>query len=156
MKKIPLTQGLYALVDDEDFEMLNQHNWSATRNKKVWYAMRKQGTPTGRRSIKMHQMLFPGAVEIDHKNRDGLDNRRCNLRPATGSQNMANRGMMKNNTSGYVGVSPHRQSGKWRAVIRCLGRYESLGLFYDPKEAAKVYNERAKKLFGTFAHLNSI
>ena len=126
-KIIPLTQGKEAIVDDEDFEYLNQWKWFYTSD----------------------------GYEIDHKNRNRLDNRRENLRICTHSQNMANRRRSKNNTSGYKGVSWDTVHKGWHSQIG--GRKingKTLGLFDIPEDAARAYDEAAKKLYGEFAILN--
>lgn len=96
-------------------------------------------------------MNFPRG-EVDHKNGNGLDNRKCNLRIATSSQNKANTKIRRDNTSGFKGVIWHKASNKWMA--RVADKY--LGLFRSKYEAAKAYNQKAKEMFGEFARLNEI
>lgn len=89
--------------------------------------------------------------EIDHINMVRDDNRLCNLREATRSENQMNRGKLSNNTSGHKGVSWHCVSKRWKAVIKIKGVVKHLGYFKDIKEAAKCYEDSAKKHFGEFA-----
>ncbi len=89
---------------------------------------------------------------IDHVNGNGADNRRANLRIATRSQNGANRGPQKNNTSGYKGVSRDKQ--RWQASITVMGVCHRIGGFDTPEEAAVAYDIRAREVFGEYAKLN--
>jgi HNH endonuclease len=91
---------------------------------------------------------------IDHINRDPADNRLCNLRLATNSQNQANRPAPKNNTSGFKGVSWHEQAKKWRSAIWVRGRNKELGEFRNFEIACAVYVEAAIEHFGEFAHVD--
>ena len=112
----------------------------------------------------IHQLVakafLPAPTEegsvIDHIDRNGLNNQRNNLRDSTRSQNNANRGLNKNNTSGYKGVCWNKQKQKWHARIRVNYKYVQLGLFDNIKDAARAYNKAALKYFGEFAWLNPI
>jgi len=153
MKRISLTQGRFALVDNEDFNWLNQWNWCVNSENMV---MRGK-TINGRlKMIVMHRLIMqpPADLQIDHKNGDRLDNRRSNLRICTGSQNCMNRVATTKGTTGYKGVTKIRN--KYRANIKLEGKKIHLGYFNDVKEAALVYNKAAKKYFGEFALLNNI
>lgn len=90
-------------------------------------------------------------LDVDHINGDATDNRWANLREATKTQNMANSRRYKNNASGIKGVHFHRQSGKWRAVVRIHNRNQHVGLFTDKFEAGRAYFAAAQRLFGEFA-----
>jgi hypothetical protein len=94
--------------------------------------------------------------EIDHVNRDALDNRLCNLRVATSTQNKANRASQRNNTSGFKGVSWDKQAGKWAARIKVGGHYKNLGLFFDKSIAAEAYRDAAVAAYGAFAAYSPI
>lgn len=107
----------------------------------------------------MHQTIgklmgFPGIA--DHINNNGFDNRRKNLRPASHQMNLANRGPQVNNTSGYKGVTWDKSRDKWKAQIKVMQKCVFVGRFDDKVEAAKAYNQAAKKHFGEFAWLNPI
>jgi hypothetical protein len=95
----------------------------------------------------------PGQL-VDHWNRDGLDNRRCNLRIANYSQNAANSGPSVRNTSGYKGVTFSRRADKWQAGIQVNGKFQFLGHWATREDAARAYDAAATKFFGEFAHLN--
>lgn len=89
--------------------------------------------------------------KLDHKNLNKTDNSWKNLRDATGSQNQANHGLQKNNTSGFKGVSWSRKYHKWVSSIKCNGRYEFLGHYDDIEIAKEAYATAADRLFGEFA-----
>ena len=158
MKHILLTRGKEALVDDEDYEYLMQWKWSCGKR---GYAVRKQ-TLHGRMEWPlMHRevaqrMGLSTESEIDHRNRNRLDNRRCNLRVANATQQRANTNRRRDNQSGYRGVYWHRAAGKWAAQI-AAGRHTTyLGVFRDKVAAARAYNKAALEHFGEFAVLNPI
>lgn len=157
MKEIPLTHGKVALVDDEDFEWLSAYRWSALPNRDTFYAYctlrLTRGACTSRR---MHRLIVeaPAGVPVDHQNGDGLDNRRSNLRPSTGTQNQANRRRHSNNTSGFKGVIWKPRRSKWRAQIKVCGRTIWLGEFTDKVAAARAYDVAAIRYFGEFASTN--
>ena len=159
MKHIQLTQGKFALVDNVDFEYLNQWKWYAHKRRKTWYAGRNVRSCSVQ--IQMHQLILKRMGYIrhkltDHKNGNGLDNRRHNLRPATFAQNNHNRQLAANNTSGYKGVYWFKRTTKWVARIMVHGKYFYLGAFQYKIDAAKAYNKAAKKFFGKFAKVNKI
>jgi hypothetical protein len=155
MKTIPLSQGRVAIVDDRDFETLNRYKWYAQKIGNTLYAARHA---TGRhRTIYMHRQI-PGITDpgifVDHRNGNGLDNRRQNLRLATKTENARNRPAPKNNTSGFKGVHWHKQGNAYRARIKVNGKNIHLGLFPTPTEAARAYDQAARKYFGEFARTN--
>lgn len=94
--------------------------------------------------------------EIDHINQNPSDNRICNLRECTHSQNLANVGLLSNNTSGLRGVYWQKQKERWRAQIKIKQKSFHLGLFTCKYEAARAYNEKALEFFGKFAYQNII
>lgn len=152
MKKIPLTQGKYAIVDDIDFEYLNQWKWTFHN---LEYAYRKD-SKDNRKNILMHRAILktPTGKLTDHVNGNGLDNRRGNLRVCTSSQNQKNQRKNKANTSGFKGVSWDKERKKWAAYINANGRLYHLGRFSIKRVAAEAYDKAAKKLHGEFARLN--
>jgi len=139
MKTIELTQGEVALVDDEDFEELNQYRWRAHKNGNVFYAERSTRGVKPRTWVSMHRTLMnaPKGMIVDHIDGDGLNNRRSNLRVVTQRQNLQN--MHTGKSSIYPGVSWHKAVGKWQSQIRINGDYKYLGLFGIEEEAYAVY-----------------
>jgi len=151
--EIPLTQGQVALVDEADYEALvAAGKWQALPAPNTFYAFRKSSRRDGKRlGVYMHTLLT-GWPYVDHIDGNGLDNRRQNLRAATHSKNMMNRGPQSNNTSGFKGVCRNRL--KWRAQIGLDGRHIHLGTFATPQEAAHAYDAAAVELFGEYARPN--
>jgi hypothetical protein len=158
VKKISLTQGKFSLVDDEDFDELNQYKWYAHKNKGgIWYVDRTiKYVDEKHKTISMHRKImdFPSGKDIDHVNHDGLDNRKCNLRVCTRSQNKKNARLSKNNSSGLKGVHWNKRNKKWMALIAKDKKRIYLGLFDDKTEAGRVVDRKALELFGEFAILN--
>ena len=141
MKKIKLTKGKYALVDDEDFDYINQWKWSfngsyAVRGK---YIGRVNGKDRYER-IYLHRDLnkTPKGMETDHINRNKLDNRRCNLRTVTKSKNNNNRDAYKNNICGVCGVNWYKQMKKYCSRIVVNGKRMHLGYFDNLEDAIKA------------------
>ena len=154
MQKIPLSQGKFALVDDEDYDWLSQWKWSLKKAGTKVYAFRQRrkseetlGLPC---TVYMHRVLC-AAKRVDHKDGDGLNNQKENLRPCTVSQNCWNVGKFSTNTSGHKGAFWHKGTNKWRAQISCNGKSKHLGYFDSVEEAAEAYKEAAKRLHGEFA-----
>lgn len=106
MKKIKLTQDKYALVSDEDYEFISQWKWCAHKNGKTFYALRVIQKNRKQTLIYMHRVIAErmGVKNPDHADKNGLNNKRNNLREATKGQQSANRNLQSNNTSGYKGV----------------------------------------------------
>jgi hypothetical protein len=153
MKSIPLTQGKIALVDDEDFEYLNQFKWSARQGKSTWYAVRHDRSIPFRKFFYMHRQIMnaPKGMDVDHLDGDGLHNWRGNLRVCSHLENQRNRKRQKNNTTGYIGVSGTKCK-TYTATIWVSGKRNHLGSFRSPEEAARAYDKEARK-YG-FHHLN--
>lgn len=162
MKTISLTNSSRkALVDDRWHELLMDYEWHEQIGKNTSYAYREVENADGTKTrILMHREIMglePGDErQVDHTEGNGLMNLASKLRIATRSQNQANRGLFRNSTSGYKGVSPHRASGKWQAHAGFNGRVIYLGLFTSEVEAAVAYNEAAQALHHEFARLNPI
>ncbi len=160
MKEIQLTQGKVALVDDEDYDYLNQWKWFANLQNGKFYARRNIPKISGKRgSLLMHRlilnMLNP-KMQVDHLNHFTLDNRKCNLRICTDAENKRNREMNKNNLSGYKGISFDKRVNKYHSSISINKKRFFLGSYIDPIDAARAYNEAALKYHGEFAHINKI
>jgi hypothetical protein len=158
-RKIPLTQGKFAIVDEKDYKELNKHKWSASKIKTCYYATRREWTKKIQkyREIKMHRQVLnaPDDKFVDHINHNGLDNRRVNLRIVTAWQNNLNkRKQKKQSSSRYKGVSIKKGTGKWISTIHYKGSQIYIGRFDDEEAAARAYDEKAKELFGEYACLN--
>ena len=155
MKEIKLTQRKVALVDDEDYETLNKFKWYAKKmvNGSFYAGRRKNG-----KHVYLHSEIMPAAdgMETDHRDNDGLNCQRGNLRNCTHIQNTMNRRMSSSSTSRFKGVSWHKRDKRWQASIRVNKELKHLGYFHFLKEAALAYNEAAVKHFGEFACLNTI
>lgn len=149
MKKIVLTQGQVALVDDCDFEKLNRFKWSASRHRNVFYATRHSPMINRKRfTIYMHHEVVgkpPKGFMVDHKNGLGTCNIRKNLRFVTHRQNLQNRQKTKN-SSRYPGVDWAKTNGKWRAQIGINGKNKYIGLFTDEKKAFEAYKQAVNNL----------
>lgn len=149
MREIILTQGKIALVDDADYESISKFRWYAHFNGSKWYAMRDTATE----QFRMHRQILgvtSNKILVDHRNRDGLDNQRHNLRRATKAENAINSKLRKGNKSGLRGVHFDKARGKWAARLS----YRHLGRFDDPLEAARAYDRAALKHHGEFARLD--
>jgi len=170
MKKIKLTQDQWALVDDDDYEMLMEHKWYAawlTSDGKFRAVRNSPRDLSGKqKKILIHRVITNAPKEkmVDHINGNPLDNRKDNLRVCTHQENCMNRGKQKNNMSGYKGVS-YRKKGKdmineyqkpWIASISFNGKNILFDYYKTKEEAALAYNKKAPELFGKFAVLNII
>lgn len=159
MKKIPLTQCKFALVDDADFDWLNQWKWHTLKGGKNFYAQRNVQSGDKRRKVLMHREILPGPARVDHRDRDGLNNQRGNLRAASHRQNIHNQRKREGRTTPFKGVYPRTNGAKeprWESQIRINGCLRYLGLFSDEKDAARAYNNAAVEAYGKFARLNPI
>ena len=159
MKQIPLTQGQFALVDDEDFEELNKFKWQAMKDRVTYYAVRTVYDRPNKKqyAVLMHRFILgltDPKIQGDHIDHNGLNNQRSNLRVATRKQNIRNSTGNKKAMSIYKGVTFYTKENKWVAQISINGKNKYLGIFTDEIEAAKKYDEMAKLHYGEFAYLN--
>lgn len=156
MREIELTQGKVALIDDADYDLIKDIEWSAHREKHRWYAI---GRYLGK-AIKMHRMIMGVTdpnIKVDHHNGDGLYNMRSNLRVSTNSQNTSNGRPRMGFTSKYKGVHWDRFNNKWRVQVESKEHgVKRLGRFKNEVHAALEYNAEAVKIHGEFARLNLI
>jgi hypothetical protein len=160
MKEIKLSQqgknkGKYvALVDDEDFDYLMQWRWNAKKVGNTYYAMSFNFTDGVQKNIRMHRVIMntPREMDVDHKDHNGLNNQKSNLRNCTKSQNSMN--VYPSGVSGYLGVSIRTGTTKYFAQIKVNKKTLFLGMFDDPKEAAIIRDRATIKYFGEFANLN--
>ena len=158
--RIPLTQGQYAIVDPDDYRRLSKHKWYATgRHGNGHYAVRSVTTKNRKSGrIYMHREVIkaPDNLLVDHINRNKLDNRKANLRPATTAQNTRNQAKRKGRTtsSKYKGVTWRRDVKCWQAAIWVDVKRIHLGIFDSEVRAAKAYDRAARRYHGEFAVLN--
>lgn len=157
-KMIPLTQGKFAMVDDADFEWLNQWKWCLAKTRFVCYAVRHDCSVHPYKNLYMHRVIMAASGEqwIDHRNGDGLDNRRSNLRFCSRGQNRANATKRMTGGSQYKGVSRSRHGDRWRASICIRGEIIRLGTFDSEEDAARAYDAAALRGFADFAKPNVI
>lgn len=149
---IPLSQNHHAIVDTENLRLLSGCRWSFDSKGKLRYARRY----VGRKTVYMHREIMnaPAGMQIDHINRNGLDNRKANLRLCNNSQNQQNRRKRNGASLRFKGVDWHAPCKKWRARICVNGKQRYLGLFKSEFMAASAYDVKTAELFGEFANLN--
>jgi len=147
-----LNADVSTLIDVADLHLVARYQWYPVRRGGGTYV---EGSRKSKK-ISLHRVIMdaPRNMYVDHKNCDPLDNRRCNLRLATPTQNLANQRVRKDNTLGFRGVEFHKQSGKYRARIKSNGRLRQLGLYSTAEEAARAYDVAAVEVFGEFANPN--
>ncbi len=159
MKEIYLSCGKTILVDDEDYEKVAKYKWGAFFNGYSYYASRVVRINGKRTSISMHRIILgldygDSLQYVDHINRNGLDNRKENLRVTSPHLSNYNQKKRKDNTSGYRGVSYCKRTGKWRTNIQINGKSKSCGYYGNPIDAAMAYDHVAKQTAGEYANLN--
>lgn len=158
MVEVPLTQGKIAIIDDEDAERILAYKWFAAWHgpSKIWYAHRSERIDGKGQTVRMHRFILnaPSRLQVDHINRDGLDNRRSNLRLATHAQNQRNRLSALANTLGFRGVRELPRGGAFSAHIKVDGEAIRIAPFKTAEDAARAYDLLAKHYHGEFATLN--
>ena len=153
--EVPISRGMVALVDDQDLELVSRYSWTAKLDHLVWYATTHARHSDNRRYVLlMHRLILPGVARIDHRNGNGLDNRRENLRPCTVRQNTRNQRPHTNSSSRFLGVCWHKRDGVWQAAIKPDGKNIHLGSFRSETDAARAYDVAASRYYGEFARLN--
>lgn len=172
-RRIPLTQGMYAIVDIKDYELLRKLNWHTQKGTHTYYAISAAFFKGKTKRISMHRYIMlpkidmqfgprcskPGnpfkGIIIDHINGNGLDNRRANLRICTYTQNNCNKRIKLKSASKYRGVSKSRKPDKpWQARIYLHRKPIIIGFFKTRLDAALAYDTAARKYHGQFATLN--
>ena len=157
-RKIHLTRGKFAIVDQDDFEKLQEYNWHLVEgNSQSQYAVRTVKSGIKRCRCAMHRVVTdaPAGLFVDHINHNGLDNRRKNLRIVTPQQNSWNTRLGRyQGASKYKGVCWDKDKQLWRASIYIDNKLKHLGRFEDEKEAAAAYDRAAKEHRGEYAFLN--
>jgi hypothetical protein len=154
-REIKLTQNQVALVDAADFEWLNQYKWCALKREDGFCAVRAVRHGKGKQEfIYMHRQIAGNPKgDVDHWDGNGLHNWRDNLRPCGHTLNCANRGVGKNNTTGFKGIRP-TPNGRWSAHIKVNRIAIHLGTRDTREEAARLYDAKALEVWGKFARLN--
>lgn len=158
-RRIRLSRGKYAIVDVGEYKRLSQYKWHVLKGQRTFYASRRVQVEGGgrQRAVSMHREIIKAKDGqcVDHINHNGLDNRKANLRLATRSQNAQNRRKPNNSSrSKYKGISFNKREKKWNARIQVDGKQKFLGFFRDEVEAAKAYDEAARKYHKEFAVVN--
>jgi len=160
MKEIPLSRGMVSLVDDEDFERVSQYRWVVKSNRTGQiYAHRALWVGGKRTSQTMHRFILGltnPRVQTDHRDGDGLNNQKQNIRTCGQEDNAKNRRKLKPSSSQYKGVAFRDNPPRWIGRIRVSGKYIWLGAYMTEIAAAQAYNAAAQEHFGEFAKLNRV
>ncbi len=159
IRLIHIAKFKFAVVDSADYDRLNRYKWRLCRSNRTFYAFLtvSRGPLLKQKVLWMHHLVLPPptGLLVDHRNHNGLDNRRDNLRLATHSSNQQNaRKSITKTTSKFKGVDRVKATGHWRARIVVAGKRLFLGSFTDELSAAHAYDEAAKKHFGEYACTN--
>lgn len=157
MRKISLSKGKFAMVDDCDYKKLSEYKWYYTN----WgYAVRNISINRKQKLVYMHRVILsaPDGLEVDHRDGNKLNNQSSNLRVCTQSENQHNRTKYANNKTGFKGVYWHKKSNKFQTQIKSNNKiiYIYIGLFDSARNAARAYNTFARKIHGAFANLNNV
>jgi hypothetical protein len=155
-QRINMRGGIVATVDADDYALVSRHVWRPLITKRGIYAQTWIGKGSDRRCITMHRLILGTAAgeKVDHRDGNGLNNRRSNLRPATTSQNAQNARRHRDGASGYKGVYWSKGARKWMAKLVCDGKQIHLGYHADKEAAARAYDRGARLHFGEFARCN--
>lgn len=146
---IPLSSNKFAIIDQEDYSRVKDYSWFFMN---TGYA----GSHFGSKCLLMHRVIIqaPSKTYVDHISMDRLDNRKCNLRIVSFSDNVVNSQIRKCNSSGFKGVTYDKQTGRWRATCIRKGVTFRLRRYITPEEAALQYDNIVRKIDGNFARLN--
>ena len=156
MGYIKMASGEVAIFDPEDFDKVDGLNaWTLMGQGYPSYTKYNNGSdPSGKETIRLHDIILAGHPMVDHENGDRLDNRKRNLRPCTSSQNNANRPSLAGSSSRFKGVTWDKSREKWMSAIMYGGKSKTLGRFDSEEAAARVYDANAREIHGEFARLN--
>lgn len=148
---IALTRDMHAIIDDQDKDLISPYTWHAACLHGYWYAM--SSTSGNNKPLYMHRVILmpPPNVLIDHRNGNGLDNRRHNLRLCNHQENARNAKLSSNNSSGMAGVHWHIHQQRWIARITVDYKKIQLGSFKDLDEAIAARKAAELEYFGEFA-----
>ena len=155
--EIPLSQGKVAIIDVENAPEVLRFKWCAHKKRHLWYAVTSVRKEDGTRTVlSLHRLILKPSsnVLVDHRDGDGLNNRKSNLRLATNAQNQHNSRRSLHNTSGFKGVDFNKRRCQWRALICFNNKRKHLGRFQTKEEAAAAYDTAARKFFGEYARPN--
>lgn len=156
MKQIKLkNSNLYFIIDEEDYNLVSRYTWYLAKRHKNYYVI----TGSGNNKILLHRLILnviERNIHVDHINHDGLDNRKLNLRICSNTENRRNQRKRKNTSSKYKGVYWDKSKKKWAVIVTFEKKKYFLGRFNDEIDAAKCYNEFAKKYHKEFALLNEV
>lgn len=153
-KLITLTRGYSAVVDDADYDLVSQYRWHVRIEKHSAYAGHNIKKPNGGYATQRMHTFLTGWPRVDHVDGDGLNNRRCNLRLASASENNRNARKHASAYSTYKGVSWCKRERRWFAQIQYQHKHKHLGYYSTEIDAALAYDAAAYDLFGQFALLN--
>jgi hypothetical protein len=156
-RRFYLGEGKWAFLDVKDYYRLRIFKWVVYGTGKNLYAVRLRVTgPNKTKTVYMHReiMNHPSGLLVDHRNRDGLDNRRSNLRLATHAQNAYNCSKRKNASSQFLGMYFNKERSTWDSQLMHNGKRIWVGRFKTEIEAARAYDRAAIKFHGEFARLN--
>jgi hypothetical protein len=152
---VPLTQGFESVIDSSDIHLIEGFNWYAMRQKQTVYAFRNEIIDGKASLVSIHRTIagHPHGMQVDHRDGNGLNNRKSNLRIATHQQNNLNRRFSEKNSSGLKGVSWCKERNKWLSQIQIAGKSFNLGRFDTKEDAYNAYCAYSKKLHGEFGRV---
>lgn len=158
MKVIPLPSGEKVFVDDEDYGFVSRFKWRMSGKYAATTSGIHYNDSSKRNTVYMHRLvlLAPASLQVDHIDGNKLNNKKSNLRVCTATQNRGNTPYQTNNTSGFKGVTYDKARRQWKAQISYKKVAKGLGRFNKKEDAARAYNQAAKKYYGIFAWLNPL
>jgi hypothetical protein len=151
MKKLKMTGGFVTIVDDDVYEWASKRGWFAERHSNRTRIYAKDS-----KRNRLHRLIMKAGVgqQVDHRDGNGLNNRRDNLRLCDRRGNARNTDLRVNNESGFKGVYWYRRDSEWKAQIKIDGKVKHLGCYSDARDAAEAYDRAALSLFGEYAWTN--